>query len=42
MGQDKFDLELAGALAGNTITAAGSIPNTNLRFQAKLIKQGDI
>jgi len=42
MGQDRFNLELAGTLQGDVIAAAGSIPGTSLRFNAKLTKQGDI
>jgi hypothetical protein len=42
MGRDQFDLELTGAPQGNVIAAKGSIPGTNLAFQAKLTKQGDI
>ena len=42
MGLDKFDLELAGKLQGNAISATGSVPGTNLRFQATLTKQGDL
>lgn len=42
MGQEKFDLELSGTLQGNVIAAKGSIPGTNLRFEAQLTKHGDI
>jgi hypothetical protein len=42
MGRDQFDLELTGTLQGNSIAAAGSIPGTPLRFQAKLTKHGEL
>lgn len=42
MGRDQFDLELTGALQGNSIAANGSIPGTTLGFKAQLVKQGDI
>jgi hypothetical protein len=42
MGRDQFDLELTGALQGNAIAAAGSIPGTPLKFQARLTKHGDL
>jgi hypothetical protein len=42
MGRDQFDLELTGTLRGNAIAATGSIPGTQMHFQATLTKHGNL
>jgi len=42
MGRDEIDLVLTGTLQGNVIAAKGSVPGTQLGFQAPLTKQGEI
>jgi hypothetical protein len=42
MGRNEFDLELTGTLQGKTLTASGSVPGTQLRFNATLTKQGEL
>ena len=42
MGRNEFDLELNGTLEGNTITATGTIPGSQMRLNATLRKQGEV
>ncbi|MDR3717823.1 MAG: hypothetical protein P4K98_03420 [Bryobacteraceae bacterium] len=39
MGRSNFELELSGTLQGDTITALGTIPGTQLRLNATLTRQ---
>lgn len=42
MGRDQFDLELAGTLNNNVITATGTIPGTPFQFRARLERQRNL
>ena len=42
MGRNEFDLELAGTLQGNIITATGRIPGTSLHLNGTLTKQAGL
>ena len=42
MGIDQFVLILTGSLLGNTLTAKGNIPGSNLQLQARLTKQSEL